>query len=98
MKQDRGKELVARAVHNLSKRDGPFVAINCGTIRPELLESELFGHVKGAFANAHQVRDGLFVFANNGTLFLDEIGEMPESMQTKLLRVLESRTVRPIGC
>ena len=92
-----GKELVARAVHNMSKRDGPFVAINCGTIRPELLESELFGHVKGAFSNAHQVRDGLFVFANNGTLFLDEIGEMPESMQTKLLRVLESRTVRPIG-
>jgi len=92
-----GKELVARAVHNLSKRDGPFVAINCGTIRPELLESELFGHVKGAFASAHQMRDGLFVYANNGTLFLDEIGEMPESMQTKLLRVLESRTVRPIG-
>jgi len=92
-----GKELVARAVHNLSKRDGPFVAINCGTIRPELLESELFGHVKGAFASAHQVRDGLFVYANNGTLFLDEIGEMPESMQTKLLRVLESRSVRPIG-
>ncbi|MBX2886662.1 MAG: sigma-54 dependent transcriptional regulator [Granulosicoccus sp.] len=92
-----GKELVARAIHKLSKRDGPFVAINCGTIQPELLESELFGHTRGAFTGAHQARDGLFIFANNGTLFLDEIGEMPMSMQTKLLRVLEERVVRPVG-
>ena len=92
-----GKELVARAVHNLSKREGPFVAINCGAIQPDLLETELFGHVKGAFPNAHQGRDGLFVYANNGTLFLDEIGEMPEPMQAKILRVLETRNVRPIG-
>lgn len=92
-----GKELVARAIHKLSKRDGPFVAINCGTIQPELLESELFGHTRGAFTGAHQARDGLFMYANNGTLFLDEIGEMPMSMQTKLLRVLEERMVRPVG-
>ncbi|MBX2825243.1 MAG: sigma-54 dependent transcriptional regulator, partial [Gammaproteobacteria bacterium] len=90
-------ELIARAIHKLSRREGPFVAINCGTIQPELLESELFGHIRGAFTGAHQARDGLFLFANNGTLFLDEIGEMPLSMQSKLLRVLEERLVRPVG-
>lgn len=92
-----GKELAARAIHRWSGRSGSFVPINCGAISPELLESELFGHVKGAFTGAHQARDGLFTYADGGTLFLDEIGEMPLSMQAKLLRVLEGRTIRPVG-
>ena len=92
-----GKELIARATHKLSKRDGPFVVLNCGNVRPELFESELFGHVKGAFDGAHQARDGLFVFASGGTLFLDEVGELPANLQTKLLRVLEENCVRPVG-
>lgn len=92
-----GKELAARAVHARSGRAGPFVAINCGAVSPELLESELFGHVKGSFTGAHQAREGLFSFAHGGSLFLDEIGEMPLAMQAKLLRVLEEKTVRPVG-
>jgi two-component system NtrC family response regulator len=92
-----GKELAARAIHGSSGRDGSFVAINCGAVSPELLESELFGHVKGAFTGAHQSRQGLFSFADGGTLFLDEIGEMPIAMQAKLLRVLEERRIRPVG-
>ncbi len=92
-----GKELIARATHNMSRREGPFVALNCGTIQPDLFESELFGHTRGAFTGAHQARDGLFQFSKNGTLFLDEIGELPLSMQTKLLRVLEDHCVRPVG-
>ena len=92
-----GKELAARAMHELSGRTGAFVPINCGSISPELLESELFGHVKGAFTGAHQARQGLFTYANSGTLFLDEIGEMPLTMQTKLLRVLEEWVIRPVG-
>ena len=92
-----GKELVARAIHDMSGCAGAFVPINCGTISPELLESELFGHVKGAFTGAQSTREGLFVYANHGTLFLDEIGEMPLTMQSKLLRVLEERVVRPVG-
>lgn len=92
-----GKELAARAIHNLSKRKGNFVSINCGAMSAELLESELFGHVKGAFTGAHQAREGLFAFAKEGTLFLDEIGEMPMSMQVHLLRVLEEHNVRPVG-
>lgn len=92
-----GKELLARAIHDMSRREGAFVALNCGTIQPELFESELFGHIKGAFTGAHQARDGLFIFATGGTLFLDEIGEMPLALQTKLLRVLEERVVRQVG-
>jgi len=92
-----GKELIARALHGLSKRGGPFVAINCGSIAPELFESELFGHVKGAFTGALQARDGLFLHADGGTLFLDEVAELPLPMQTKLLRVLEERQIRPVG-
>ncbi|WP_421870017.1 sigma-54-dependent transcriptional regulator [Motiliproteus sp.] len=92
-----GKELVANAVHQLSKRSGPFVPINCGAIAPELIESELFGHTKGAFTGAQQAREGLFSYADGGTLFLDEIGEMPLLMQSKLLRVLEEGRIRPVG-
>ncbi|WP_394143978.1 sigma-54-dependent transcriptional regulator [Vibrio atypicus] len=92
-----GKELVARGVHEASQRSGPFVPINCGAIAPELLESELFGHTSGAFTGAKKNREGMFRVANGGTLFLDEIGEMPLSMQSALLRVLEQRTIRPVG-
>ncbi len=93
-----GKELVANAVHRLSGRGGPFVPVNCGAIAPELIESELFGHLKGAFTGAQQAREGLFSFADGGTLFLDEIGEMPQQLQAKLLRVLEEQRIRPVGC
>ncbi|AXY01071.1 sigma-54-dependent Fis family transcriptional regulator [Vibrio alfacsensis] len=92
-----GKELVARGIHQASGRSGPFVPLNCGAIAPELLESELFGHTSGAFTGAKKSREGLFRVANGGTLFLDEIGEMPLSMQASLLRVLEQRTIRPVG-
>ncbi len=93
-----GKELVARSVHQLSERSQkPFVAINCGAIPENLLESELFGHKKGAFTGAVEDKDGMFVVANGGTLFLDEIGEMPLSLQVKLLRVLDNSVVTPLG-
>ncbi|MEW8011344.1 MAG: sigma-54-dependent transcriptional regulator [Candidatus Thiodiazotropha sp.] len=92
-----GKELAARAMHEMSRRSGSFVPVNCGAMTAELLESELFGHVKGAFTGAHLSRDGLFTYASGGTLFLDEIGEMPLSMQAHLLRALEERTIRPVG-
>lgn len=92
-----GKEIAARCLHYYSGRTGPFVPVNCGSISPDLLESELFGHVRGAFTGASQSREGLFSYANGGTLFLDEIGEMPMPFQAKLLRVLEERSVRPVG-
>jgi DNA-binding NtrC family response regulator len=93
-----GKEITARALHEFSHRkDKPFVAINCSALPENLLESELFGHLKGAFTNAWQDRTGLFLEASGGTLFLDEIGDIPLSLQPKLLRALEERMVRPLG-
>ncbi len=92
-----GKELVAATLHRLSGRPGPFVAVNCGSMSAELLDSELFGHAAGAFTGASQPRQGLLRHAEGGTLFLDEIGELPLFLQAKLLRVLETQTVRPVG-
>ena len=93
-----GKEVTARALHQMSNRaQRPFVPVNCAAISAELIESELFGHVKGAFTGATESRNGLFFYAHGGTLFLDEIADLPLAMQTKLLRALEERRIRPVG-
>ena len=93
-----GKELVARAVHDASKRRrGPFIAVDCGALPESLLESELFGHVRGAFTGAAQARNGMIVRADGGTLFLDELGRISPTVQARLLRVIEERVVRPLG-
>ena len=93
-----GKGVASRRIHELSsRRDGPFVPVNCGAIPENLIESELFGHTKGAFTSADRARKGLFAQADRGTIFLDEIGELPLAMQTKLLHVIEAKEVRPLG-
>lgn len=93
-----GKEVTARALHMQSPRAGkPFVPVNCAAIPPEIIESELFGHLKGAFTGAASSREGLFFYAQDGTLFLDEVAELPPAMQSKLLRVIEDKRVRPVG-
>lgn len=93
-----GKEVTARALHTSSPRaDKPFVPLNCAAISPDIIESELFGHLKGAFTGAASSREGLFFYAQGGTLFLDEVGELPLGLQAKLLRVIEDKKVRPVG-
>jgi len=92
-----GKSLIARKIHDLSQRKGKLVAINCATFSQDLLETELFGHTKGAFTGAQESRTGLVSFAQHGTLFLDEIGELPLDFQPKLLRLLEEKMIRPVG-
>ena len=92
-----GKEVISRAIHELSDRKGKLVSVNCAAIPSELLESELFGHEKGSFTGAEKTRAGRFEQADGGTLFLDEIGDMPMPLQSKLLRALEQRTIQRVG-
>jgi DNA-binding NtrC family response regulator len=92
-----GKEVTARALHDASGRNGPFVPVDCAALSPQLVESELFGHERGAFTGANQAREGLVHAANHGTFFLDEIGELPMDVQSRLLRLLEQATYRPVG-
>lgn len=93
-----GKEVVARLIHQRGPRaNGPFIAVNCGAIPAELMESELFGHIKGSFTGAHANKEGLFQAASGGTLFLDEVADLPLAMQVKLLRAIQEKSVRPIG-
>ena len=92
-----GKEVISRAIHELSERKGKLVSVNCAAIPSELLESELFGHEKGSFTGAEKTRAGRFEQADGGTLFLDEIGDMPMPLQSKLLRALEQRTIQRVG-
>ena len=92
-----GKDVVARAIHQTSKREGELVNVNCAAIPSELLESELFGHEKGAFTGADNRREGRFEASDQGTLFLDEIGDMPLPLQAKLLRAIETRTIQRVG-
>ncbi len=92
-----GKDVIARAIHKSSKRNGRFVTVNCAAIPSELLESELFGHEKGAFTGADKLRKGKFEQSDNGSMFLDEIGDMPLPLQTKLLRAIESKTIQRVG-
>src|SRR6202034_897776 len=93
-----GKELVARTIHNFGPNsEKPFLPVDCGSLVPSLIESELFGHIKGAFTGANRSKDGLLVSAETGTVFLDEIGELPLDLQAKLLRALQEKEVRPVG-
>jgi two-component system response regulator HydG len=93
-----GKELVARSIHfNGPQKDKPFIPVDCGSLVPTLIESELFGHVKGAFTGANQAKEGLLTLANGGTVFLDEIGELPSDLQAKLLRAIQEKEIRPVG-